>query len=100
MVVKNNSAAIFFKLTDQNDEKADSTVAEIARLSHKFGINDILNLNSYILTGNRDEVVLIYSLDLNTSEKKETSGNAIDFLEYVFKHMFDKYPTYTEPVGV
>lgn len=100
MVVKNNSAAIFFKLIDQNDEKADITVEEISRLANKYDISDILSLSNYIQTGNRDEVVLIYTLDLNTGEKKDTAKNSLDFLEHIFKHMFDKYPTYTEPMGV
>jgi len=90
---------IFFQLIEQKGEKTEALINEIKRLSDKFNIYEDIRLAGITQSGtNSNENVLIYELSTTPTSNSPKSNYIIDFLEYIFQKMFDKYPSYIEPI--
>lgn len=91
-----NSAPIFFKLIDTDQDKTERTVKDLTDVSEKLGIAELLQLRSIMHTPG-DGYVSVFSLNLETGMKPDIAEKALSFMEYVFKNLFHKHPAYTEP---
>lgn len=99
MTSENNTFPIYIKLVEQRGDKTERLVDEIKSLSLRFNIYDDVTLAA-ILPSNTgsEENTLVYCINTTPTNHSQKSGHIIDFLEYVFQKMFDKYPAYTEPI--
>lgn len=98
MSPETNTFPIYIKLIEQKGEKTERLIEEIKNLSIKFNILDDVSLSAILpSTSGSDENSLIYCINTTPTNHSTSSGQIIDFLEYIFQKMFDKYPAYTEP---
>jgi len=96
---ENDIFPIFLQLIEQRGDKTENLVAEIKRLSERFNIYDDVILSGIIPSNtSATENALIYQINTTPTSNSPKSGDIIDFLESIFQKMFDKYPSYVEPI--
>lgn len=79
--------------------KSQKLANEIFELSKRFNIYEIVTLADYIERGtDNGEDLLIYRIDVKPQTRSDNGEDVINFLDHVFKKMFDKFPSYVEPV--
>lgn len=99
MSSEKNKFPVYIKFVEQKGEKTERLIEEIKTLSRRFNIYDEISLMAVLpSTSNSEENSLIYCIMANPAEHSYVSNQIIDFLEYVFQKMFEKYPAYTELV--
>lgn len=87
---------IYFQLIEI-PAKTNKLVEEINSLTERFNLTGIVTLVHYnsALTDNGEDV-LIYKIKTKSTPKDENGENIINFLDHIFKKMFDRYPSYVE----
>jgi hypothetical protein len=97
MSSESNTFPIFFKLQEQRGEKTERLMDEIKSLALRFNISeDIKFIRILPSNSSANENILIYALNA-TPNNTPKSVSVINFLEYLFQKLFDKYPAFTEP---
>ena len=99
MSSENNALPIYIKLIEQRGDKTERLMEEIKSLSERFNIYDDVTLSGVIpSTSSAEENALIYCINTTPTNNSQKAGNIMDFLEYLFQKMFNKYPAYTDPI--
>ena len=89
---------LFVQLVEQRGDKTEMLIQEIKKLSERFNIYDDVTLATITAsTTSSSDNVLIYQINTTPTSKAANATSPIEFLEYLFQKMFDKYPSYVEP---
>jgi len=98
MSPESNIFPIYFKLQEQRGEKTERLMDEINLLSERFDISEDVNFVRLLPSpSNSTENVLVYSISTTPASHSLKGERVINFLEYIFQKLFEKYPAYTEP---
>jgi len=79
--------------------KTPQLVEEIIQVSQRFNLYDEVSLVSVSdQETDNGEVVLVYKIQTKNNGKQEEGENVTNFLDHIFRKMFSRFPSFTEPV--
>jgi hypothetical protein len=92
------SLPIYIQLVE-TPSKTPRLVEEIIQLSERFNLYESVTLASYTERGtDNGEDILVYRIDAKPQSRQDEGSNVINFLDHIFRKMFDKFPSFVEPV--
>lgn len=83
----------------ETPNKSQKLVQEIFELAKRFNLYEVVTLADYVERGtDNGEDLIVYRIDIHPQTRADNGEDVMNFLDHVFNKMFDKFPSYVEPV--